>query len=113
MKRLSLLLIMITLNLTGQEKFTTYFEATSLNVEQNNFTLDSRLSLGGGSSITSWNSYATGRTLEMGSNYFVSSTLLNFQINKTVLSVGHNLLVVPYYNTNRNSFVIRLRTKLF
>ena len=114
MKRVLLLLLLATSSLSfSQKNFNLTVGSEFLNFTQKNYIVDSNYKLNDKSYLSSWSSYATGRGVEIGGNYFVSQNLINFKYKKSTLSSGYQFLNLGLQNIKRHSFVVRVNYKLF
>ena len=115
MKKLIIILI-FSLGITSQaqDKLTMYGEISTMSFERSVFNLDTRYQINNKISLSNWSTFTQGRTIDMGGDYKVSSTLINFKNNKGnfTFSTGHQYLAAPLYNRSRHDLVIKIRFKI-
>tara|TARA_R110002050_G_scaffold267722_2_gene409446 strand:- start:228 stop:578 length:351 start_codon:yes stop_codon:yes gene_type:complete len=98
----------------AQDKLTIFGEASSMSFARSVFNLDSRYKINKKISLSNWSTFTQGRTIDMGGDYIVSSTLINFNNKKRnfTFSTGHQYLTAPLYDRSRHDLVIKIRFKI-
>jgi hypothetical protein len=97
-----------------KNKLRAFGELTSYNFLEYNYTLDVNYKLGDYTSLSSWNTITSGRNESQGYNYSVVSAMINFSDKKqNVFSVGYGNINQMFYNRSNNSFIVKLRVRIF
>ena len=98
----------------AKNKLRAFGEVTSYNFLEYNYTLDVNYKLNNYTSLSSWNTITSGRSENQGYNYSVVSAMINFSDKKqNVFSVGYGNINQMFYNRSNNSFIVKLRVRIF
>ena len=114
MKKLIIILILsFGITSQAQDKLTMYGEVSNMSFGRYVFNLDTRYQINNKISLSNWSTFTQGRTIDMGGDYKLSSTLINFKRNKNLtFSTGHQYITTPLYNWSRHDLVIKIRFKI-
>ena len=113
MKKVLLLLVMVSSSIVAQNKVEAFGEVTSYNLSEYQYTLDVNYKLADSFSISSWNTITSGRGEAQGYNYSIMSLMFNWSDkNRNTLSVGYGNINQISYNFNNKAIIVKLRVKL-
>ena len=115
MKKLIIILILgFGISSQAQDKLTMYGEISTMSFGRAVFNLDTRYKIDNKISLSNWSSFTQGRTIDMGGDYNLSSTLINLKNKKGnfIFSTGHQYLAAPLYDRTRHDLVIKIRFKI-